>query len=575
MNWIFFVVLAAAVLLLWLGAVFLVRRRRSAASLLLLLVLVAACGAPPAQSPAPASPSPTPVAVPPTDAPGQPILVLAGGTLVDGNGGPPMPDAVLMIRGKRILAAGRRANVTIPPGATVIDVAGATILPGFINAHVHAGYNAANLKAWAQGGVTAVRDLGVAPWDDAFARRDALLADPANARLVAAGPLVTVPGGYPMVPWGMAGLAVASPQDAISQTNRLLDAGADIIKIALDSGGSFGRQIPILSPQEAAAIVQTAHARGARVSAHVLQTADLARALDAGVDDIAHMVEDALTDALIGRMVAAGTYWVPTLELWQRVGLSQQARLPGKQPVTNLGRFVAAGGLVALGTDYADYAAEFDLGMPVTEIELMAEAGMTPMQIIVAATKNAATVCGLDRELGTLEPGKLADVLVVDGDPLTDVHALTQTRLVLRDGVIIMQKAAPRAKAGGVGAVRRTTAACPPEVAVPPGKALFLAHNFTRAAWDVVFGPYTLRVPGYRPGEGYATASLAFEPATYRWQAQTPHDNGAFISDPEGNVALGFTAESGDLLFVRLMSLNPATSTLRWVVEPEIQRCGS
>jgi imidazolonepropionase-like amidohydrolase len=227
---------------------------------------------------------------------------------------------------------------------------------------------------------------------------------------------------------------VTSPQDAISQTNRLLDAGADIIKIAIDSGGSFGRQIPILSSQEAAIIVRTAHARGARVSAHVLQTADLVSALDAGADDIAHMIEDELPDALTSRMVAAGTYWVPTLELWQRVGLRSN------RPVTNLRRFVAAGGLVALGTDYAGYAAQFDLGVPVTEIGLMAEAGMTPMQIIVAAAKNAAIVCGLGRELGTLEPGKLADVLVVDGDPLTDLGVLTKPRLVLRNGVSIMQK---------------------------------------------------------------------------------------------------------------------------------------
>jgi len=422
----------AAVPVVWLGLAFLSRRRRGpGAGLLVLLLLATSCTGLPST---PIAPSPTPVAIPPTGAADEPILVLSGGTLIDGNGGPPIADALLVIRGKRILTGGARTDATLPPGARVIDVSGATILPGFINAHVHAGYNAANLKAWAQAGVTTVRDLGVAPWDDAFVRRDALRADPANARLVAAGPLVTVPGGYPMVPWGMAGLAVTSPQDAIAQTNRLLDAGADIIKIAIDSGGSFGRQIPILSPEEAAAIVQAAHARGAYVSAHVLRTEDLARALDAGVDDIAHMVEDRVSDALIGRMVATGTYWVPTLELWQRVGL------PGKQPVTNLGRFVKAGGQVALGTDYAGYAATFDLGMPVTEIGLMAEAGMTPMQIIVAATKNAAIVCGLGRELGTLEPGKLADVLVVDGDPLTAIHALTQTRLVLRDGVCIMQK---------------------------------------------------------------------------------------------------------------------------------------
>ncbi|PKO22022.1 MAG: hypothetical protein CVU38_11465 [Chloroflexi bacterium HGW-Chloroflexi-1] len=89
----------------------------------------------------------------------------------------------------------------------------------------------------------------------------------------------------------------------------------------------------------------------------------------------------------------------------------------------------------------------------------------------------------------------------------------------------------------------------------------------------MTFGPYSLRVPGYRPGEGYLVASLSFAPGTYRWQAQTPDDNSAFISDPEGDIALEFTVEPGDLLFALLMSLNPATSTLRWVVEPEISHC--
>jgi len=472
----------AAVPLVWLGLASLSRQRRSpGAGLLVLLLLATSCTAPPST---PIAPSPTPIAVPPTDAPGEPILVLAGGTLIDGNGGPPLADAVLVIRGDRILGVGRRVNATIPTDARVIDVSGATILPGFINAHVHRGYSEANLKAWAQAGVTTVRDLGVAPWDDAFVRRDALLTDPTNARLVAAGPLVTVPGGYPMVPWGMAGLAVTSPQDAISQTNRLLDTGADIIKIAIDSGGTFGRQIPILSPEEAAAIVQAAHARGARVSAHVLRTEDLARGLDAGADDIAHMVEDRVSDALIGRMVATGTYWVPTLELWQRV------ELPSKRPVTNLGRFVAAGGQVALGTDYAGYAATFDLGMPVTEIGLMAEAGMTPMQIIVAATKNAAIVCGLGRELGTLEPGKLADVLVVDGDPLADLHALTQPRLVLRDGVIIMPKPEPTDTPAPAAQPEASTTAAPTRTTEAPVGTPDIAATVVAAQQPKSYGSF-------------------------------------------------------------------------------------
>jgi len=406
---------------------------------------LAACSRAATPVTAPVSPTATPVPALPTSThiptrpaaertpPADEVVALVNGALVDGTGAARIRHAVLVIRQGRITAVGERARVNIPSDAKIVDVEGATLLPGFINAHVHQGYSEQNLKAWAQGGVTTVRDLGASPADDLFSRRDALRQDNSNARLVAAGPLVTVPGGYPMVPWGMAGLTVTSPQDAVSQVNQLLNSGADVIKIALESGGSFQRSIPVLSAQEARAIVQAAHQRGGWVSAHVLRTQDLTRALDAGVDDIAHMVEDPLTDPLIQRMVKDDVYWVPTLELWKRVGQTD------KRSVANLGRFVQAGGKVALGTDYAGYAAEFDLGMPMTEIELMQEAGMTPMQIIVAATQNAARVCNLDHELGTLEPGKVADVLAVNGDPLQDLGALTHIRLVIHNGAIIRE----------------------------------------------------------------------------------------------------------------------------------------
>jgi hypothetical protein len=194
----------AAVPPLWLGLAVLVRRRRADTNLLILLVLTAACAGPtpkplaPSPVTAPVSASPTPAAVPPTNAPGEPILVLAGGTLVDGTGAPPMPDAVVMIRGDRILSVGRRMDATIPAGARVVDVAGATILPGFINTHVHGGYSATALAAWAQGGVTTVRDMAARPSLVNFAFRDATRTRPKLARLVAAGPMVTVPGGYPI-----------------------------------------------------------------------------------------------------------------------------------------------------------------------------------------------------------------------------------------------------------------------------------------------------------------------------------------------------------------------------------------
>jgi imidazolonepropionase-like amidohydrolase len=378
----------------------------------------------------------------PTPAPARPmaklattsdeVIALVNGTLIDGTGAAPTRDAAVVIQKGRIVAVGARSQVKIPVDAKIVDVQGATILPGFINAHVHQGFSASNLKAWAQAGVTTVRDLGAFSSGDLFANRDALLKDNLNARLVVAGPMITVPGGYPIVPWGGTGLTVTSPEDASAKTKRLLDDGADVIKIALDSGGSFRMNIPILSAKETSAIVQTAHARGGWVSAHVLRTDDLARALDADVDDIAHMVEDSLPDQLAARVVKDEVYWTPTLELWKRVGQQTDRRA-----VANLSRFVKAGGKVALGTDYAGYNAVFDLGMPVTEIELLREAGMTPMQIIVAATSNAARVCNLDHELGTLAPGKIADVLIVDGDPLADLGSLTRVRMVIHNGVII------------------------------------------------------------------------------------------------------------------------------------------
>jgi imidazolonepropionase-like amidohydrolase len=321
----------------------------------------------------------------------------------------------------------------------VIDAQGRTILPGFINAHVHQGYHEGNLEAWAQGGVTTVRDLGNGnPRQELFSFRDALRDQPQYARLVAAGPAVTVPGGYPMVPWGVPGLTVNSANDAREKVEQLLNDGADVIKIMLESGKTFGRVIPVLSPREASAIVQVAHGRGIPVSAHAMDASDLERALDAGVDDVAHMIWDPLPDELVARMVENDVFWVPTLELYHYVTRDAQNGWDQKT-IGNLRRFVAGGGKVALGTDFAGYGAEFELGMPLLEIESMQEAGMTPMQIIVAATKNAAHVCNLGSEIGTLEAGKKADILVVDGDPLTDIRALARTTLVLRDGVVIRQ----------------------------------------------------------------------------------------------------------------------------------------
>jgi imidazolonepropionase-like amidohydrolase len=343
------------------------------------------------------------------------------GTLIDGTGADPLPDAALVVRGQRIVAIGSRAQMTLPDQAQVFDLPEATILPGFVNAHVHNAYKRSTLSAWAAAGVTTVRDLGQRYPFPYFATRDRLNADPHHARLVAAGPLVTVPDGYPIAGNNFASLTVTSAADARQKIDSLVDEGAEVIKITLTSG-----RAPSLSAEEAAAIVQTAHERGVPVTAHATTAVDVQRALDAGVDDIAHMATDRVSERLLRRMVAADIAWVPTLDALDGRGGG------------NLRRFVAAGGRVALGND-AGYLEGLEIGMPLREITLMREAGMSPMQIIVAATKHASEVCRLDHLLGTLEVSKLADVLVVRGDPLRDLNVLGNVLLVMHSGMVVVQ----------------------------------------------------------------------------------------------------------------------------------------
>ena len=194
----------------------------------------------------------------------------------------------------------------------------------------------------------------------------------------------------------------------------------------------------MLSFEETLAIVESAHARNVPVSAHISRSAHLELALQTGVDDIAHMIVDDLSDDLISQMIEAEMYWEPTLELWQCVSELHQLSW-NAQAIDNLRRFSEAGGKVALGTDYGGYRCDFDLGMPMSEIELMLQADMSPLQIIVAGTKNAAHVCNLGNEIGTLESGKIADILVVAGNPLEDIQALKDIMIVIHNGEIIRE----------------------------------------------------------------------------------------------------------------------------------------
>ncbi len=364
----------------------------------------------------------------------QATLALTGATLIDGTGAEPIPDATLVIGGERIIVAGPSADITIPSGAKVIDLDGAYILPGFINAHVHDAYDSGRLKAWALAGVTTVRDEGIlsspSQISQKIALRNELAASNQYARLVSAGYMITVPGGY-------GHLEVTSVEDAQKQVKMELDEGVDLIKLTMEDGYGFATNLALLSGDELSAIVSAAHLQGALVSAHVTEVKFLQQVVDAGVDDAAHIPWDVLiSPSLIQKMVDQDVYVVTTLTVMDAYGAAEGAS-------RNLARLQSAGVHISMGSDYTlipqNKFDHFELGMPMHEIFLMSAAGLSPMEILIASTRNAAHVCGIEDELGTLQAGMLADVLAVSANPLADLSALTQVRLVIHNGEIIRQ----------------------------------------------------------------------------------------------------------------------------------------
>jgi imidazolonepropionase-like amidohydrolase len=354
---------------------------------------------------------------------GEGVLALVGGRLVDGTGAAAVPSATVVVEGERIRAAGPSDTVPVPAGARTIDASGWTVLPGFVNGHVHLTFTDAGRgprTRWVEEGVTAVCDLA-APIDDIPSLKRSAELEP---RVIVAGPIVSVPEGYPGSHWGPGiHLSVRGADDARARVAGLLDRGADLVKIALEAARPRG--LPMLSDDELAAVVAVAHARGTRVVAHVDGAANLERAVDHGVDAAVHMVRDRLPDALVEKLVARRFPILPTLAVF------------GARPVMidNLRRFAAAGGRVALGDDWGNPGTA--TGLPWTELALFERAGLTPMQIIVAGTRESAFVCNRDRDLGTVEPGKLADLLVVAGNPVDDLQALRNVVLVLKGGRVV------------------------------------------------------------------------------------------------------------------------------------------
>src|SRR6266850_387676 len=359
-------------------------------------------------------------------------LALVGGMLITGYEVPPIHHAAVVIEGPRIVAAGPASEVKVPADATLIDTSGRVMLPGLIETHGH------------------LVVLGHGSYETWF---------PWIARLGAAGA-----GGAMQV--GFGGLNISTSAEAARETERLAAAGVDHIKA--HSG---------LTLDDYKAIVDAAHARRIKVYAHVYAEQDVRHALEAGVDVLQHVgsagtappySKELITDIVnAGRPVvvtAAHRAWVypdtaefperlqdpelkkafgadiyaevqRSLASWWTLGYFQRTDREMLYRERGVKQFIESGAVMGMGTD-SGTPMNFHSEALWREIKVHVDMGMTPMRAIAAATRVNAQIIGKGRELGSIEPGKIADLIVVNGNPLFDITALSHVDLVVKDGLV-------------------------------------------------------------------------------------------------------------------------------------------
>lgn len=379
-------------------------------------------------------------------------LLLRNGTLIDGTGKREVENISISVLNGRITGIFHYEDAAGIDGEydKIIDLSGLTILPGFINSHVHSGFKYIKseihrdfqteyLKACINEGVTTIRDEGMFTddtIDSVIEKKKALEELGCFPRIITTGKFFSAPGGY----GGMQPITVTSEEEARSKVNEVLDKGINIIKTVLEDGldpSTIG--LPKLSDELLTAICSEAHKRGVKVSAHVTQAHNLERLAAADIDDAGHMVYDDLSDELIDRMIEKDIFIIPTLTVLKMISDKYGAPLldKGKE---NVYRFVHAGGKIGIGDDFIEEELPwYRLGMPRLELQLLREAGLTNMQIIVAATKHGAEICQIDKEVGTIEVGKKADLLIIEGNPLENIDYISNVKLVIKDGNIIIE----------------------------------------------------------------------------------------------------------------------------------------
>lgn len=406
--------------------------------------------------------------------------VLKAAAVLDVDKGRVIPDGYVLVAGKKIRSWGNRADLpSLPPDTAVLSFPRQTLIPGLINSHAHLCVPSGgqpfylkqsdemalltavrNMRRELLSGVTTVRDCG----DQngvLFALRKAVnrgILD--GPRFVLCGPPLTMTGGHAHFLGGVAD----GPAEIARTVRRRISDGADFIKLIGTGGGTPGTHPAhaSYSREELAAAVSAAHRLDVPVTVHCRGIPGIVNALEAGVDQIEHACFErpdgslSFDPELARRMARAGIYVTPTIQLYrdsqvhlkkkaaaQGLNAAEQKRLAGlpgiiESKLKALQGFLAAGVNVVAGND---------AGLPYTgfgclwqELDAMMSGGMTAMQAIVAATRAAARALGREDQIGSIQPGKQADLLVVDGDPTTDISALSRVRLVMLAGRTIFQK---------------------------------------------------------------------------------------------------------------------------------------
>jgi imidazolonepropionase-like amidohydrolase len=416
----------------------------------------------------------------------QAMTALTHVRVIDGTGRPPLEDATVVIEGNHIRAI-EAAGAAVPAGAKVVDLHGDTVIPGLINAHGHlaliangensaTAYTAENvlaeLRQYESYGVTTMLSLGLNRDLLYSIRKQQREGKLDGATVFTADRGIGVPDAVPPLPAAPDQLyRPATPAEARAAVDAMAKRQADIVKIWVDS---LGGTKPEMTPEIYQAVIQEAHKHHLRVAAHVYYLADAKSLVNDGVDVLAHSVRDKPVDAeLIAAMKRRGVWYIPTftvdesfyiyaqhpgfmqinffkeavspvlLTTWESEAYSKkvdgdpktaQHKADFAMDQQNLKALYDAGVLVGFGTDSGAMPARIPGFSEHRELEDMVQAGLTPMQAIVCATKNNSELLKIEATRGTLRPGKRADLIVLAANPLDDITNTRSIVTIFHDG---------------------------------------------------------------------------------------------------------------------------------------------